>query len=194
MILLNKGRYTNINNFNYMPKGIKGFQKSEKHWNWQGGKITVKCPACNRLFKTIRSRPQKYCNRKCYKEHFIPWHKNKTGVYSQKTLSKFRLAKLGKPSLRKGKKFPQFSGKNHPNWRGGITKNPQGYILVRKPDHPKAINGYIKRSYLVMERKLGRFITKQEIVHHINLDKTDDRPENLMLFPNQSKHAKYHHQ
>lgn len=47
---------------------------------------------------------------------------------------------------------------------------------------------------VVAERMLGRKLRPEEVVHHINGDKTDNRPENLMVFPSQSEHAKYHNQ
>ena len=68
-----------------------------------------------------------------------------------------------------------------------------GYIYIKAPDHPKAdINGYYKEHRLVMEKKLGRFLRKNEIIHHINYNKQDNRIENLMLFKSHSAHAKYH--
>jgi hypothetical protein len=51
--------------------------------------------------------------------------------------------------------------------------------------------GRIRESRLVMERTLGRGLSPQEQVHHINGDKLDNRPENLMVLPN-SEHQKLH--
>ena len=49
-----------------------------------------------------------------------------------------------------------------------------------------------KRARLVMEQKLGRPLKVLEVVHHINGIKSDDRPENLQLFVDQSAHMEYH--
>jgi hypothetical protein len=42
-----------------------------------------------------------------------------------------------------------------------------------------------------MERKLGRYLTKEEVVHHINGVRDDNRIENLWLFPNNKHHSSY---
>ena len=45
---------------------------------------------------------------------------------------------------------------------------------------------------VVAEKMLGRALVKGEIVHHINGDKKDNRPENLQVMT-QSEHVKKHH-
>lgn len=65
----------------------------------------------------------------------------------------------------------------------GRTKSAEGYILIWKPDHPQAYQGkYVPEHILRMEEKLGRYIDrKNESVHHINGDRSDNRIENLQL-------------
>lgn len=61
-------------------------------------------------------------------------------------------------------------------------KDKTGYILIYKPDHPHSnSDGYFREHRLIMEEKLKRYLTKDEVVHHINHIKDDNRIENLML-------------
>ena len=83
-------------------------------------------------------------------------------------------------------------GKDSPLWRGGkydYKTNPDGYKEYKVRRGKMLIWEHRK----VMEQFLGRRLTKIERFHHINLDRTDNRIENLYLFPNQNKHQKYHH-
>jgi hypothetical protein len=66
-----------------------------------------------------------------------------------------------------------------------------GYIDVYAPDHPHARRGFVREHRLVVERILGRYLTRAEIVHHINGDRQDNRPTNLRV-TTRSKHARHH--
>ncbi len=68
------------------------------------------------------------------------------------------------------------------NWKGGRTRSSKGYILILKREHPFCTKrGYIFEHRLVMEKKLGRFLKSNEVVHHKNGQKDDNRVENLEL-------------
>jgi hypothetical protein len=68
----------------------------------------------------------------------------------------------------------------------------KGRIGVYLPDHRPANNrGYVLRYRYVMERKLGRPLLPNELVHHKNGDKTDDREENLEIVERGS-HTSHH--
>ena len=82
--------------------------------------------------------------------------------------------------------------KNSKNKFTGRKRTNAGYIAIYKPDHPNAnVTGYVLEHRLVMENTLGRYLQKNEIVHHINGNKKDNRPENLQLMT-RSTHQSYH--
>lgn len=80
-------------------------------------------------------------------------------------------------------------GEKHRDWKGGRIADKDGYILVRQPDHPYANSGgYVREHRLVMEQHLGRCLSPEEVVHHVNGDRADNRIENLELYASNGKH------
>lgn len=74
-------------------------------------------------------------------------------------------------------------GSKHPCWKGGKIKDTQGYTRIYTPKDPRANCGrYLKEHTIVMEKFLGRQLTKYETIHHKNGNRTDNRIENLELW------------
>jgi len=76
---------------------------------------------------------------------------------------------------------------NNPNWGGGKCLCSQGYVLVHVGEGKQ-----VREHRLVAEEMLGRSLSPEEVVHHRNGDRTDNRPENLQVLPSQSEHMKIH--
>lgn len=76
-------------------------------------------------------------------------------------------------------------------WRGGRRK-ANGYVMIYSPEHPRNSRKYVYEHVIVCEKKLGRFLTGKERVHHINGIKNDNREENLMVFGSHGDHLRFH--
>ena len=133
----------------------------------------------------------------CSKE-FI---RNKSGVDSVKHhyCSKvcFQKSEKGRSinnEQREGLKLGFGSGNKNGNWKGGSYKQSQGYTYVLSPDHPNAdTHGYMLEHRLVMEKYIGRYLAPDEVVHHVNGIRNDNRIENLKLYK-KGEHTALHNQ
>lgn len=75
------------------------------------------------------------------------------------------------------------TGAQSTNWHGGKIVTHYGYVEIHAPDHPYANKrGYVFEHRLVMEKQVGRYLTRQENVHHKNGLRADNRVENLELW------------
>ena len=132
----------------------------------------------------------------CYwiKKYSIPArHRNKvmhprvfTSAERQATSNRFKGRVVSDETRKKMAESKRLKG------MGAKKKRADGYITIYYPTYPSSNSeGFVMEHRYLMERHIGRPLDKNEVVHHINHDRTDNRLENLMLLT-ASEHAKLH--
>jgi hypothetical protein len=77
--------------------------------------------------------------------------------------------------------------------KNGISIHNDGYIAIKLPDHPRANKwGFVYEHILVAEKKIGRPLNNEEVVHHVNGNPADNNPDNLFIFDSLANHAAHH--
>jgi hypothetical protein len=166
-----------------------------------GGKRT-KIPTCNIRTDTLLTGSVIYWNDR--KTNDVSYVMVECGICHEK-----RYVKLNgyKPKHFTGYcqscsgKLKDINGSNHPNWKGGRIVDKEGYVslyLKTLSDGDLEIarpmmdsSGYVREHRLVVARDIGRPLLSNEVVHHINGIKDDNRLENLSL-KSRSGHSKTH--
>ena len=141
------------------------------------GLIKLKCAYCGKEISRYESQVtgNNCCSRECMnkwrsKEHnpeHYPKHKNSPFKYLNAELNKTRMTPEVREKLRNAR-LGSGEGKSYEKTYGRHTHR------------------------VVAEQMLGRPLKKGEVVHHIDCNKRNNAPENLMVFSSQSEHVKWH--
>ena len=128
----------------------------------------------------------------------IPW--NKGIPRDKKTLKKISKSQMGENNSFYGKKHTkktikffskQRTREKNPNWKGVVIK--KGYVLIYCHNHPfRNHANRVQEHRLIIEKQIGRYLTKKEKVHHLDEIKSNNSPKNLMAFTSESAHQRFH--
>lgn len=82
----------------------------------------------------------------------------------------------------------------NPNWRGGRSIAPNGYVLLRVGigHHLADVRGYAYEHRVVAEEKLGRRLLPGEIVHHLDENRQNNDPANIEVVGSILEHKTHH--
>lgn len=77
------------------------------------------------------------------------------------------------------------------------TRDLNGYIAVYRPEHPNSYTsenwkGWIYEHRLIAEELLGRSLREDEVVHHLDCNKHNNRYDNIIVLASTSCHMKLH--
>jgi hypothetical protein len=156
------------------------------------------CPTCNKEFETPPSAPhKKFCSIGCKQlvkdlpmtcdscgKSYLAWHNVKYIKRDNHYCSPSCFAKA--PRIGRSRRNAEKRG-------GNTLTMSDGYKCFYLPEHPNSnIKGLYAEHRLVMEKHIGRLLTKKEVVHHIDGDVSNNSIDNLMLFTTSSEHLSYH--
>jgi hypothetical protein len=109
------------------------------------------------------------------------------GWTSAKLSLLFDCSQMGISAIAREKKMPLRN-----SFHVGYISTSNGYKCIQVKGHPHQNNkGYVLEHRWVVEQEIGRFLTTEEIIHHIDRNKKNNHISNLVIMTRQ-EHIKLH--
>lgn len=143
--------------------------------------VDLTCQTCEQRFQVTpawaRNGRRKFCSKTCHNR--APGHRKRVGQgHTEAARQRMKEAATGK-----------FLRENSTQWKGGRYRDRSGYVHVMIATLPtparelaeamRPTKNYILEHRVVAAILLERPLGREEIVHHKNGAKADNRPENL---------------
>ena len=129
--------------------------------------VRVRCSLCNKPYQKTETRIHE--NNFCCREHLRSWNSRRMSEYNRLTNPMNRPGGVLESRVRRGRELRgKGEGKTYPK-------------LLGKHEHRQ-----------IVETLLGRPLKTGEVVHHLDGNKRNNDPENLVALPSQSVHCKAH--
>jgi len=145
-------------------------------------KIKIHCDYCKTCFVKYRSKVKKhnFCSRRCLAD-FSNKNKNPKGYRELKDYTGIseNMARINRELNPSRMDF---------SVRAKLSEKRRG--TGKGDSYEKVFGRHLHRTNA--ERLLGRKLKKGEVVHHIDGNRRNNSLDNLMVFPNQAEHARFH--
>lgn len=156
--------------------------------------IELQCGTCGKPFQAYPSDERRYCSRRCYEIGKRKNYQFQCALCGKNMILTPRECRSGgrhycskRCAARSVNPLGSQTGIFSRTWKGGNFISKEGYRMVLIP----GLGKYTTEQKRIMEKRLGHPLQKDEVVHHLDGNKLNNDPENLIICT-RSEHPTIH--